>query len=161
MKFTEIAARLNSIGTPFLSVGWTPTKTDTEIARRVIRFLEDRRVLFAPCAAKEPQHCAESVLQIRARITTALEDASEGSDLFKHLVAIRAACRKFLDSPHVTLTDKITFRDLYSLRSSFFFVDLGELRAAIGQQVAWMAVKWEIDVEKDLASVLPWGSTGD
>ena len=32
---------------------------------------------------------------------------------------------------------------------------LGELRATIGQHVALMAVKWEIDVEQDLASVLP------
>jgi hypothetical protein len=157
MKFTEIAARLNSIGTPLFSVGWTPSKTDVEIARRIIRFLEDRRVLFNPCAVEEPHHCAESVLQIRAKVTAALEDAGEGSELFKHLVAIRAACRKFLDSGHVDAADKFRFADRYSLHNSFFFMALGELRATIGQHVALMAVKWEIDVEKDLASVLPAG----
>jgi len=83
MKFTEIAARLNSIGTPFLSVGWTPSKSDAEIARRTIRFLEDRRVLFNPSAVEEPRHCAESVLQIRERVTAALEEAAEGSELFQ------------------------------------------------------------------------------
>ncbi len=32
MKFTEIASRLNSFGTPFFTVGWVPTKTDAAIA---------------------------------------------------------------------------------------------------------------------------------
>ena len=157
MKFTEIATRLNSIGTPFFSVGWTPSKTDAEIARRVIRFLEDRRVLFNPFAVEEPHHCVESVLEIRTRITAALEEAAEGSELFKHLAAIRTACRAFLDSAHVSSTETFRLGDRYSLQSSFFFMALGELRAAIGQHVALMAVKWEIDVEKDLASVLPAG----
>jgi hypothetical protein len=155
MKFTEIASRLNSIGTPIFSVGWTPSKPDAELARRVIRFLEDRRVLFNPCAVEEPRHCAESVLQIRTKVTAALEEAGEGSELYKHLVAIRAACRKFLDSGHVDAADDFRFGDRYSLTGSFFFMALGELRATIGQHVALMAVKWEIDVEKDLASVLP------
>jgi hypothetical protein len=50
MKFTEIASRLNSIGTPFITVGWVPAKADAAIARKVIRFLEDRRMLFNLCA---------------------------------------------------------------------------------------------------------------
>lgn len=161
MKFTEIAARLNSIGTPFLSVGWTPSKPDAEIARRTIRFLEDRRVLFNSCAVEEPRHCAESVLQIRERVTTALEEAAEGSELFKHLAAIRAACRRFLDSGHIRAAEEIRFADRYSLHSAFFFMALGELRSTIGQHVALMAVKWEIDVEQDLASVLPSGNSRD
>lgn len=161
MKFTEIAARLNSVGTPFLSIGWTPSKTDSEIARRVIRFLEDRRVLFNPCAVEEPRHCAESVLQIRERLTKALEEVAEGSELFKHLVAIRAACRKFLDSGHIQSAEEIRLADRYSLHTAFFFMALGELRATVGQHVAVMAVKWEIDVEKDLASVLPSGNSKD
>jgi hypothetical protein len=156
MKFTEIAARLNSVGTPFLSVGWVPSKTDADLARRVIRFLEDRRVLFNPCAVEEPKHCAESVLQIRTKTTAVLEEAREGSELYMHLGAIRAACRKFLDSGHVdTAADNFRFGDRHSLNSAFFFMALGELRATIGQHVALMAVKWEIDVEKDLATVLP------
>lgn len=155
MKFSEIAARLNSIGTPFFSIGWVPSKPETEVARRMIRFLEDRRVLFNQCAFEEPAHCVESVLQIRPAVTAAMGDIPENSELFKHLAAIRGACRKFLDSAHIHLAESIDIRDRYSLRTSMFFMALGELRATIGQHVAMMAVKWEIDVERDLASVLP------
>lgn len=37
-----------------------------------------------------------------------------------------------------------------------FFMALGELRSAVGLQVALIAAKWQIDVEGDLARVLPW-----
>lgn len=157
MTFAEIASRLNSIGTPFFSVGWVPSKPEGEVARRVIRFLEDRRMLFNPFAVEEPAHCVESVLQIRPAITSAMSEIPESSELFRHLAAIRNACRNFLDSTHISSAEKIDFRDRYSLHSSMFFMALGELRAAIGQQVALIAVKWEIDVEHDLASVLPLG----
>jgi len=41
------------------------------------------------------------------------------------------------------------------MHSNQFFIALGELRATIGYHVALMAVKWEINVENDLARVLP------
>ena len=44
------------------------------------------------------------------------------------------------------------------MRSGQFFIALGELRATIGYHVAFMAAKWEIDVENDLARVLPGGN---
>jgi hypothetical protein len=112
-------------------------------------------MLFNACAVEDPRHCAESALQIRTKLTEVLQEAKEGSELFKHLTSIRAACRKFLDSGHADASDDFRFADRYSLHTSFFFMALGELRATIGQHVALMAVKWEIDVENDLASVLP------
>ena len=155
MKFSEIAARLNNIGFPF-SVGWVPVRADAAIARKVIRFLEDRRMLFNLCADEEPEYCYLSALEIRKFLTEELADVSEGTDLFKHLTGIRAACRQFLDkSPNSE--GRFNLHDRYSMHSNHFFIALGELRATIGNHVALMAVKWEIDVENDLARVLPEG----
>lgn len=154
MKFAEIASRLNSLGTPFFSIGWTPKKTDAASAKKVIRFLEDRRMLFNACAFEDPQHCALSAIEIRKFLTEELAETAEGSDLQKHLMAIRAACRAFLDhAPGAK--QPIELHDRYSMQTLHFFMLLGELRATIGQHVALMAVKWEIDVERDLARVLP------
>jgi hypothetical protein len=154
MKFSEIASRLNSIGTPFFTVGWIPKKSDATIARKVIRFLEDRRMLFNDCAVEEPHHCHLSALEIRKTLTEELADVSEGTDLFKHLTGIRAACRTFLDSSPIS-ESRFDLLDRYSMHSNQFFIALGELRATIGNHVALMAVKWEINVENDLARVLP------
>ncbi len=154
MTFLEIASRLNSIGTPFFTVGWIPTKADATIARKVIRFLEDRRMLFNACAYEDPQHCALSAVEIRKVITQELAEVAEGTDLFKHLVGIRAACRTFLDNAPAS-GQRFDLHDRYSMQTLQFFMALGELRATVGNQVALMAVKWDIDVEKDLARVLP------
>ena len=158
MNFTEIASRLNSIGTPFITVGWVPAKADAAIARKVIRFLEDRRMLFNLCAEEEPHHCYLSALEIRKTLTEELALVSEETDLFKHLMGIRAACRTFLDKAPKDV-DRFDLHDRYSMRSGQFFIALGELRATIGYHVAVMAAKWEINVENDLARVLPGNNT--
>jgi hypothetical protein len=48
MKFSEIANRLTGISTPFGGASWKPAEMEIEGARRVIAFLEDRRVLYEP-----------------------------------------------------------------------------------------------------------------
>lgn len=154
MKFSEIISRLNNIGTPFISVGWIPKKADAAVARKVIRFLEDRRMLFNACAFEDPRQCALSAIEIRRFLTEELAEVTEGSDLHKHLAAVRAACRTFLD--HLPEAEEpIPLYGLASMRSFEFFMLLGELRSTIGQHVALMAAKWKINVENDLARVLP------
>ena len=48
MKFSEIAGRLSGFSTPIFGVQWEPPVIDRDVARRVISFLEDRRVLYDP-----------------------------------------------------------------------------------------------------------------
>jgi RHS repeat-associated protein len=64
MKFSEIANRLTGISTPLVGVSWQPTDLEVSAARRVIAFLEDRRVLYAPEEMEVASHCVDSVLEI-------------------------------------------------------------------------------------------------
>jgi len=48
MKFSEIANRLTGISTPLGGVSWQSSDLEVSAARRVIAFLENRRVLYAP-----------------------------------------------------------------------------------------------------------------
>ena len=48
MKFSEIANRLTGISTPVGGVSWQPAELEIAGARRVVAFLEDRRVLYDP-----------------------------------------------------------------------------------------------------------------
>jgi len=61
---------------------------------------------------------------------------------------MRAACRKFLNKV------QRPSRERYRLGSDFIDA-LGELRALFGIHVARLACAYDIDVEKDLASILP------
>jgi hypothetical protein len=65
MKFSEIANRLTGISTPLGGVSWQSSDLEVSAARRVIAFLEDRRVLYAPEEMEVASHCVQSVLEIR------------------------------------------------------------------------------------------------
>jgi hypothetical protein len=97
MKFSEIANRLTGISTPLLGVSWQPTDLEVSAARRVIAFLEDRRVLYAPEEMEMPEHCVRSVLEIRHFLSDEIGKHDSSSGFAASLRAMRAACRKFLD----------------------------------------------------------------
>ena len=73
--------RLNGISCPVFGVQWTAPVLDVTVARRVMRFLEDRRVLYSPFAWEKPVRCVESVLEIRRFLTTELGSLLPSSEL--------------------------------------------------------------------------------
>jgi hypothetical protein len=56
MKFQEIISRLTGFSTPIFGAQWNPPELQRVVARRVIAFLEDRRVLFVPSEMESPAY---------------------------------------------------------------------------------------------------------
>ena len=153
MTWKEVANRLNGFTIGPFGAQWSPKPTDAEVARRVLRFLEDRRVLYNDYAWEEPGHCIESVLEIRRFLTGEITALKEESDLLVPLRIMRAACRKFLDAMQCDGGRRV---HLHHGHESFgFYSALGEFRGAIGPQIALMAVQYKVDVESELARTLP------
>lgn len=88
---------MTGISTPLVAVSWQPTDLEVTAARRVIAFLEDRCVLYAPDSLEVPEHCVHSVLEIRRFLSDELGKHDSGSGFAGSLRVMRAACRKFLD----------------------------------------------------------------
>lgn len=155
VKFKEIAQRLTGISCPVFGVSWTAPEAEVTIARRVITFLEDRRVLNAPGSLESPDHCVESMFEIREYLTKELQGLVAGEELEASLRAMRAACRKFLDRTREA--DRPIRRALHlnGWESWIFFSVLGEMRGVFGMHVAKLAAQYGLDVEDGLASVLP------
>jgi hypothetical protein len=148
LRWTEIASRLNQVGIGSFAVGWQPLEADSAVARRVIRFLEDRRMLFNDCADEDLNHCLQSADQIRSFMTAELGRLPDDSPLLPFFRAIRKAARDFVDHfPHGASHP-------YHANASLL-IRLGQIRRDIGFQVALIAARWEIDVEEDLSKVLP------
>jgi hypothetical protein len=93
MKFSEIANRLTGISTPFGGASWQPAEMEIGAARRVIAFLEDRRVLYEPEQMEVPDHCVHSVIEIRHRLSDELGKLDGNSELAASLRAMRVAWR--------------------------------------------------------------------
>jgi len=56
-----------------------PTDLEVSRARRVIAFLEDRRVLYAPGEMEMAEHCVRSVLEIRHFLSDEIGKHATGS----------------------------------------------------------------------------------
>lgn len=144
---------LTGIGLPLGSIQWQKTPGDRQVARSVITFLEDRRVLFGDRHIEDEGHCIASVLEIRTFLTEQITNAKPGNDLASSLRAMRAACRKFLDlgGPH----GRHFNRSNNPYEADGFSLALGDLRTAIGYQVAIVLTQYPMEIEPELASILP------
>jgi hypothetical protein len=150
----ETARRITGISTPFGGVQWAdPGPSEREHVRRFILFLEDRRVLYNPDYLEVRSQVDHSIHEIRRECTDALRQAGENAFAAVPIRSIREACRTFHDESN------LQFRHIDAAyrhgESAGFFVALGGFRAVVGQQVALLAAHYDLDIDGDLASVLP------
>jgi len=107
--------------------------------------LEDRRALYNDYAHELDHEVAESVIAIRSELTAALKRLLEKSEAAPCLKSMRAVCREYLDNA----------RHRGRVGPFSYMTELGKLRAMIGVQIAYLAVKYGIDVEGELARAIP------
>jgi hypothetical protein len=148
LKGKGIVSRLTGISTPIGGISWIPPADERDKAKRLLTFLEDRRALYHPYNMEVGDYVVQSILEIRERLTSDLEDVNKSSFLGETLTAMRATCRKFLDKV------QRPSRKRYWLGPDFIDA-LGQLRAIFGVHVARLACAYDLEVEKDLASILP------
>jgi hypothetical protein len=134
------------------SINWEKVPGDEDIAREVITFLEDRRLLFGKRHSEDEMHCVMSANEIRHFLTHELSQAKAGKSLAQSLRAIRVALRAFVDAAG---SGARNFRYRSGVMTDEFSLALGELRSRVGLQVAVIADQYDIEVEDGLAQILP------
>jgi hypothetical protein len=160
MNYKEILGRLTGISVPVFGVSWNPPKPEVAIARKVIAYLEDRRLLYNPFHLEVLDFCVDSALDIRKFLTDQIGELDTNSKLAEHLRAIRLACRHFLNQCGTRNGRPIRYH-FGGPREAEFFMALGELRAVIGVHIAAIAVMHGLPIEGDLATILPSAADED
>jgi hypothetical protein len=157
MKFSEVARRLTGISCPIFGISWNPGVAKVASARRVLTFLEDRRVLYEPWNVEVPEHCVDSVLEMRRFLTDQLGQLDDhDEDIAPHLRAMRASCRHFLGTTDGLRDGPMRLQPWMPGTQGWMFNDaLGEMRAVFGIHVAQLSAKFGIDIEDQLAVILP------
>lgn len=150
VSFSSIARRLTGISTPFFGISWDPPEDERELVRSLIIFLEDRRALYYPDYCEHFPWVTESILEIRKELTNTLQSAPENSNMVGPLQAMRAACRKYMDESGAR-----PGRTYDYMREINLTMALGELRAAIGIQLARLCAAYGIDISEELSRILP------
>ena len=158
MKFKEVIHRISGISCPVFGISWNPPEADRAVAKRVLIFLEDRRVLYTPSEVEIPDHCVESVMIIREFLTNELTNVDENNLISESLRAMRSSCRKFLNTIRAEANGKIIrFAISPGHYASWEFNQaLGEMRGIFGIHIARIAAQYGLDIEDDLAKILPY-----
>lgn len=156
IPFLEILNKITGVSIPIFGVSWNPPELEVEHARRIIVFLEDRRVLYQR-NQETPAWANKSVIEIRERLTNELEKLDEKTSLAKSLVEMRRACRKYLDTVEILdlSADNIKVNGLYGNEEKLFSIAINELREVFGSHIAQISIQFGVDVERELASILP------
>lgn len=156
MKFREVVNRLTGISTPVFGVSWQPPKSEIAVAARLLNFLADCRVLYNPSELEMPEHCVTSVIKIRHFLTDELGELDTKGDLAATLRAMRAACRKFLDTIHGR-DDMPGWRGGAPWGYAAWVIEtaLGEMRGVFGVHIAQLSARYGLDVEEALAQIIP------
>ncbi|MER6525219.1 DUF6650 family protein [Streptomyces sp. NPDC001508] len=155
MKVLEIMRRIKGFSTPLGGVDWDLPTPQRAVARKVIVYLEDRRVLtrtrIGMIAVEEREHCLASVQEIRETLTQILMEPETGDELAESLRAMRAACRRFLN---IVGSDHSGWNHDH-IDDATFGAALGELRAVFGIQIGIIAARYKIDLPEELVAILP------
>jgi len=155
MKYTELLNRLTGISCPFFGMSWNPPESQMVIARRIIIFLEARRVLYCPYEYETVHPVISSIVEIKNYLTSELQSIDEKSELQNYIRAMRNACNKLLTK----CRDDDDFR--YSAcrpgnKDNWIFTSaIGEMRGVFGIMIGQISSAYGIDVEDELAQIIP------
>jgi hypothetical protein len=149
------ARRITGISVPFGGITWAdPGPSDAQNVREFILFLEDRRVLYNAHDLEVISQVERSIHEIREQCTRTLQALPPKAFAVIPVRSIREAGRRFHDDQNEDFRVFDGRRD-HRDSSPGFFTALGAFRAVVGQQVAQLAAHYDIDVEGELAAMLP------
>lgn len=144
------ARAITGISTPVFGVSWKPPQDKRDFAARLITYLEDKRVLYVPHDMEYEAWAAESVLQIREELTRTLQECPSDEDLGRPIKGMQAACRMFLDLMGPPMGRGRFFDD------QNMWIAVGQLRGMFGIELAELSVAYGVEVEGELASIIPY-----
>jgi len=146
IKFDKLP-KITGISTPLFGISWEPPESKRTKIHGLIRFLEDKRVLYNPYRMEVPIWASESIIQIRNEITTILKNFDKKDETAEILSTMRSACRKYLDSTY----------HIQNKKQQWFGIEsyLSDLRSVFGLCIGKLAIMYGIDIEEQLKDIIP------
>ena len=152
MDFKSILGRVNGISTPIFGISWNPDNDELNAVRKLIIYLEDRRVLYYEEEREGVDYCRQSVEEIRHKLTEFLQEFQTDNDLIKSVRNFRTACRAFCNG-----VGAVNFtNEPLPVQRSILNTELSKLRKVAGKTVGSLSVSYGLDVEDELAALIPF-----
>lgn len=146
-KSFKILKDITGISCPFFGVSWNPSETDRHKIRKLLTYLEDRRVLFNPRHLEVPSWVSESIIDIRTKLSDLIAEFDEDSEVVEILRTMRSSCRRYLDRTFKFQRERFM--------SDILVQNILELRSVFGICIAKLSVMYGINIEEALAEIIP------
>jgi len=130
-------------------------RSEHEVAREFITYLEDKRVLYVPYSVEQERYVTLSIMDMRKQLTKELQKLRRSSQLREILREMRKSCREFL-----TRTNSLPPLHLYLYSKkpadpiNYFYWSLGEFRKAVGILIGRISDMYKIHLEDELKSMV-------
>lgn len=121
----------------------TQQPKDVEIVRKIIKFLEQRGVLYMNIEHEVPDYVFESIKEIRTFLTSIQIQIDPESPLEIIVDSINHACRHFMNTTNWNMTSKEITYGLYATRK------------IIGINIKDIEQKYSLKINKPLADIMP------
>jgi hypothetical protein len=138
-----------SVGPISSGIGGEKVTEDSEVARKVVAFLEHKVLLFSERQSGNERECVSAAAESRAFITAELTTAKPGESLASSLRAMRAALRTFVDAGGPGARNFTGSR-----RSLSYCRALETLQALVGLQLATIVDRYDIQINPAIARML-------
>jgi hypothetical protein len=147
VRFKPRLTGFNAFG---VGVEWDLVPSDAELARGVLAFLEDRRILWEDMRYEVEHECLLSAEKAREYLTGVIQTPGIGATLSNILAEIRQLFTAFTmrSRRHEFLGRGPYGPDELSL-------SLGELRAAVGDRIAALCFEYNLELGPNLHSIVP------
>ncbi|KRE36072.1 hypothetical protein ASG73_15575 [Janibacter sp. Soil728] len=134
-------------GVSMWGLDWEYVASNKDLARRVLVFLEDRRVITDHPDREDFDSTRESADQIRKFLTLEIMNVKAGGELERALKAIRTASRAFVDAAGQD-------SKLFKSDHRYFKMTLVAYREVVARQVAAISVNFKLPITDELAQLL-------
>jgi uncharacterized protein DUF6650 len=138
------------VGTPIVSgnLSWQYVASNRDLARRVVVFLEPRRVLYESPGREDYEQCRISVHDIKNFLTLEIMNVKSGGDLETSFKLMRSACLAFGSAAGI---NSANFRRDFDL----FQACLQAFRDVMGTQIGWLVATFDIPLDPELQAIIP------
>lgn len=149
MRYKDILKHINGISCPIFGIQWKPPIYSTDIAREIILFLENKRVLFNLPTNEALQLCILSANDIRTELI-AQQKKNNDEKLNGVIQKMLRYSRDFVNK-----TEQISPNSNAVVQQSLLERELLEYRRKMGNLIAILSVSYGVDVGDELAVILP------
>lgn len=154
MTYHEILKRFTGFTCPIFGLQWNASPSEVEAAEEVVGDLENRSLLFEPVQLEEGDRYVQAVGELRDRLEEPLTDLEYQSPLDNQIRKMRRASRRFVEQVGHSGLDAFA----EPVRQSLLRRELHRLRDQFGEALAEISISHGVEVDDELASIIPFNN---